>query len=110
MHLKNVNNILKGDKVIKLCLEPFCSGNLTHFHLEWRKSNWNRMVHERNGENQTRTERYMNGTPRANTSISPMPGGNFTNILRASFAPKAFSHKITNPNCKHIEAAQGTLV
>jgi hypothetical protein len=37
-------------------------------------------------------------------------GVNFTNILRASLAPKAFCHKITNPNCKHIKAAQGTLV
>jgi hypothetical protein len=32
------------------------------------------------------------------------PGVNFTNILRAAFAPKAFCHKITNPNCKLIKA------
>jgi hypothetical protein len=38
------------------------------------------------------------------------PGVNFTNVLRAFFAPKAFCHKITNPNCKHIKAVQGTLV
>jgi hypothetical protein len=37
-------------------------------------------------------------------------GVNFTNVLRAAFAPKAFCHKITNPNCEHIKAAQGTLV
>ncbi len=35
---------------------------------------------------------------------------NFTNVLRAAFAPKAFCHKITNPNCKLIKAAQRALV
>jgi hypothetical protein len=34
------------------------------------------------------------------------PGVNFTNILWAAFAPKSFRQKITNPNCKHIKAAQ----
>jgi hypothetical protein len=37
-------------------------------------------------------------------------GVNFTNILWAAFAPKAFCHKITNPNCKLIKAAQRALV
>ncbi len=58
---------------LKLCLESFCSSNLTHFHLEQRKSNWNGTVHERNRENQTRTEQYMNETERAKNSILPMP-------------------------------------
>jgi hypothetical protein len=43
------------------------SGNLAHFHLEWRKSNQNRMIHERNRENQTRTERHVNGMARTKT-------------------------------------------
>jgi hypothetical protein len=34
------------------------------------------------------------------------PSVNFTNILWAAFAPKSFCQKITNPNCKHIKAAQ----
>ncbi len=34
------------------------------------------------------------------------PGVNFTNILRAAFAPKSFCQKITNPNFKHIKAAK----
>ncbi len=34
--------ILKWNKVIRLCLESFSSSNLTHFHLEHRKSNQNR--------------------------------------------------------------------
>ncbi len=38
------------------------------------------------------------------------PGVNFTNILRAAFAPKSFRPKIRNTNCKHIKAAQRTLV
>ncbi len=38
------------------------------------------------------------------------PGVNFTNILWAAFAPKSFRQKIRNPNCKHIKAAQRTLV
>ncbi len=29
-----------------LHLEFFCSGNLTHFHIEWRKTNWNAIVYE----------------------------------------------------------------
>ena len=37
------------------------------------------------------------------------PGVNFTNILKAAFAPKSFCQKITNQNCKHIEAAQKNL-
>jgi hypothetical protein len=39
-----------------------------------------------------------------------LPGVNFTNDLRAAFVPKSFRHKITNPNCKHIKAAERTLV
>ncbi len=66
--------ILKQDKVVKLCLESFCSGNLTHFHLERQKSNWNGMLHEQNKENQTRIEWYMSGTRRGKISISLMPG------------------------------------
>jgi hypothetical protein len=42
--------------------------------------------------------------------INLPPGVNFTNVLRASFAPKAFCHKITNPNCKLIKAVQRALV
>jgi hypothetical protein len=38
------------------------------------------------------------------------PGVNVTNVLRAAFAPKAFCHKITNPNCKLIKAEQRALV
>jgi hypothetical protein len=38
------------------------------------------------------------------------PGVNFTKILRAAFAPKAFCHKITYPNCNLIKAAQRALV
>ncbi len=63
---------LKWDKIVKLCLELFCSGNLTHFYIEGRKSNWNGMMHEQNGENQTRSEWYVNETARAKISISPM--------------------------------------
>jgi hypothetical protein len=37
------------------------------------------------------------------------PCVNFTNILRAAFAPKPFRPKITNPNCKHIKGAQKRL-
>ncbi len=33
-----------------LHLEFFCSGNLTHFHLEWRKTNWNAIVYEQSRE------------------------------------------------------------
>ncbi len=38
------------------------------------------------------------------------PRVNFTNILRAAFAPKSFCQKITNPNWKLIKAAQRTFV
>ena len=31
---------------------------------------------------------------------------NFTNILWTAFGPKSFCQKITNPNYKHIKAAQ----
>jgi len=34
-----------------------------------------------------------------------IPGVNFT-----AFAPKSFHQKVTNPNCKHLKAAQKTLV
>ncbi len=37
-------------------------------------------------------------------------GVNFTTILWATFVPKSFCQKITNPNCKHIKAVQRTLV
>jgi len=39
-----------------------------------------------------------------------LPGVNFTNILWAVFAPKSFYQQMTNPNCKHIKAAQRALV
>jgi hypothetical protein len=39
---------LKLDKVIKLCLESFCSGNFFNFQLEQRKSNKYGMSSERN--------------------------------------------------------------
>ncbi len=68
-----VYTILKWDKVIKLCLVLVHSGNLAHFHLELRASNWNRTVHEQNGENQTRTDRYMNAIERAKSPIFPLP-------------------------------------
>jgi len=55
--------------------KSFSSRNLTHFHLEWIKSNWNRMVHNGNGENLTRTAGYVNRTERAKLSISPMLDG-----------------------------------
>jgi len=42
--------IFKQDKVIKLQLESFRSGNLAHFHLEQRKSNWYGTRCERYGE------------------------------------------------------------
>ncbi len=38
-----------------------------------------------------------------------LPGGNFTNILWAPFAPKSFHQKITKPNCKYFKAVQRTL-
>ncbi len=38
------------------------------------------------------------------------PVVNFTNILWAAFVPKSFCQKITNPNFKHIKAAQRALV
>jgi len=50
------------------------------------------------------------GTVVAIIAIAVVLCVNFTNILRAAFAPKAFCQKITNPNCKHIKAAQRTLV
>ncbi len=64
--------ILKQEKVFELCLESFCSSYLAHYHLEQRKSNQNRTVHERNGEYQTGTEWYMNRVERAKFSISLM--------------------------------------
>ncbi len=60
----------------KLHLGSFCSGNFTHFHSEHKKSNRNRIIHERNRENQTRTEQYVNKTERAKISISPMSDNN----------------------------------
>jgi len=45
-----------------------------------------------------------------NIGLTSKAGVNFTNILLAAFAPKAFCQKITNPNCKHTKAAQKTLV
>ncbi len=39
--------ILKWDKVIQLHLDLFNCSDLTHFYLEQRKSNWNRMIYER---------------------------------------------------------------
>ncbi len=42
--------------------------------------------------------------------ITLATGVNFTNILWAAFGPKSFRRKITNPNCKHIRAAQKTFV
>ncbi len=43
-------------------------------------------------------------------TINDLSGVNFTNILGATFAPKSFHQKITNPNCKHIKAVQKTYV
>ncbi len=63
--------ILKQEKVIKLHLECFRSGNFAPFHLKLRNLNRNETVHDCNGENQTRTERYMNVTARAKISILP---------------------------------------
>jgi hypothetical protein len=41
-------NNYSNDKVIKLCLESFCSINLIHFQLEQRNSNQSEMRFERN--------------------------------------------------------------
>jgi hypothetical protein len=38
--------------------------------------------------------------------ITLATGVNFNNILWTAFAPKSCCQKITNPNCKHIKAAQ----
>jgi len=38
------------------------------------------------------------------------PAVNFTNILQAAFGPISLQQKITNPNCKHMKAAQNTFV
>ena len=35
---------------------------------------------------------------------------NCANILQAAFVPISFRQKITNPNCKHIKAAQNTFI
>jgi len=37
---------LKQDKVTKLCLESHHTGKLTHFKLDWSKSNWYVMRYE----------------------------------------------------------------
>ncbi len=63
----------KWDKVVQLHLESFCSGNLANFHLEWRKSNRNGMIHKWNRENQTRTGPYVNGIVKPKIYISYMP-------------------------------------
>ncbi len=49
------------------------SGNLAHFYLDLRALNWNRTVHEWNGENQTGTEQYINTMERTKISFLPMP-------------------------------------
>jgi hypothetical protein len=47
----------------------------------------------------------------SSASLIPLPPSvNFTNILWAAFVPKSFCQKITNPNFKHIKAAQRALV
>jgi len=46
----------------------------------------------------------------AHQIASKTPGVNFINILWATFAPKSFRQKITNPNCKHLRAVQRGLV
>jgi hypothetical protein len=61
------------DKVVKLHLESFHSGNLAHFHLDQRNSNQNGMVNELNRENQTKMVLQLNRTERAKFSVSPMP-------------------------------------
>jgi hypothetical protein len=38
--------------------------------------------------------------------ITLATGVNFTNILFATFVPKSFRQKITNPYCERIKAAQ----
>ncbi len=80
--------ILKRDKVIMLHLELFRSSDLAHFHLEWRKSNQNRTVLECNGENQTRTEWYVNRIERAKISISPMIGSNLFKNYKPRWFPR----------------------
>ncbi len=52
-------------------------------------------------------------TSRLRVWVQPLllaSGFYFTNILWAAFVPKSFCQKITNPNCKHIKAAQKTFV
>jgi hypothetical protein len=76
-------------------LELFRSGDLAHFHLQWRKSNQNGTVFVCNGENQSRTERYMNGMEHAKISISPMIGSNlFNNYLPRWFPRFSFDRFI----------------
>jgi hypothetical protein len=54
---------------------------------------------------------YINNEGKSGASFChQLPGVNFTNILLAAFAPKAFHQKITNPNCKHIKGCQRTLL
>ncbi len=60
-------------------------------------------------------EKYNNILLNALASCEVDLGVNFTNILWAAFAPKSFCAKIllpkiTNPNFKHIKAAQRALV
>jgi hypothetical protein len=38
------------------------------------------------------------------------PGVNFTNIYEQLLPQNPYAKKITNPNCKHIKAAQKTFI
>ncbi len=61
-----------------------------NFHLEQRKSKWKGAIHEQNGENQTRTEQYLNGTERAKISMLPMPARQKSYSLKHALE---FKHK-----------------
>jgi hypothetical protein len=68
--------ILQRDEVVKLCLESFYSGNLTHFQLEQRKSrksNWFSTRCEQYRENKLSAE--LSRAKSAKISILPMPVG-----------------------------------
>jgi hypothetical protein len=62
------------------------------------------------GESLTKQATRLKKRWRLRQQTKMTTGVNFTNILWAAFAPKSFSLKITNPNFKHIKAAQRALV
>jgi len=63
--------ILQQDKVVKLCLGSFSSGNLIHFWPERRKSHWTNMRFEQSEKKILRSSQ-PNRAERPRISISPM--------------------------------------